>query len=254
MNENARIEAVTCCVGFTDYLAFTHLRNHRQFDHYLVVTSTADHLTQAYCRDHSITCVVTDVMFEGGKRFDRGAAVNVGFGQLLFNDWVVHLDVDIVLPDDFRARLRLPQLDVERMYGANRIIIESKREFYDFEAGRLPLDTFEYPKGCGYGYFQMFNCKSRVFNSLPDGSWYPSDHDRCESDWKFRNLWGEDYPDGPRGLFTHLSFPVIHCGAHGGRNRGDAWNTFFKPGHGRVRRPDGQYTEAFAHQPTSHVT
>jgi hypothetical protein len=121
-SEALRLEAVTCCVGFDDLLDHTLGLNHPHLDTMIVVTSHDDRKTQAVCRKHSATCVQTDLFYKNGRNFNKGAAINAGFGYYQYNGWRLHLDADIILPDNFRRLLfNHTHLDPQAIYGADRV-------------------------------------------------------------------------------------------------------------------------------------
>ena len=120
--ESLRLEAVTTCVGFDDFLDFTLERNHPHLDTMIVVTSHADRLTQAVAQKHGAICVQTDLFEKNGRNFNKGAALNAGMGRFQYHGWRLHLDSDIVLPDNFRRLLfNHTHLDPECIYGADRL-------------------------------------------------------------------------------------------------------------------------------------
>lgn len=226
-----RLEAVSVCVNCCQYLAFTYPLNKGVLDHYVVVTSTADKETQQYCQQEGITCVVTNMMYQNSASFDKGAAINEGFKALRHREWVIHLDVDVALLASFREDL--PDLtNPDLMYGAKRIILERMADYDDYRTGVKQAEDFEYPDGSGYGYFQMFHWASSIISASAHGEWYPSSRDVTESDWRFRNRWGANYP-GNRcdGNLRSLDKPVLHLGAHGATQDGAGkQNTFFTLG------------------------
>lgn len=239
MSSDIKIEAVITCVGYAHYLAFTYPYNRHVFDHYIVVTSARDTDTQAFCFANNITCVITESMYHPNAVFDRGLANNEGFKALRYHNWVVHLDVDIALPKNFRGRL--PDLDTQNMYGARRVILERLSDFYSYTKGGKTVADFEYPEGCGFGYFQMFNWQSAVIKGAKYGTWYPSAANVGESDWQFRNLWGKSLGGGGcDGNLRELPFPVMHLGAHGNDSQNRRFDTFFSETT-RVRDNKGDY-------------
>lgn len=226
MNSDIKIEGVMTCVGCAHYLAFTHPWNRHVFDHFVIVTSSVDRDTQAFCAANDITCVLTEIMFRNGAAFDRGLANNEGFKALKYHDWVIHMDADTALPKDFKDRL--PELDTEHMYGAPRVVLERLTDFYAYIKGEKTQTDFENPDGCGFGYFQMFNWQSTPIKSCKPGCWYPSFVNVGESDWRFRNMWGQSLGGGGcSGKLRRLPFPVMHLGAHGNDRQGRRHDTFF---------------------------
>src|SRR5208283_2076935 len=122
-----RLEIVTACVGFDDLLDHTLTLNHPYADHYIVVTSHQDQRTQWAARRHGARCVVTDLFQKDGRNFNKGAALNAGFNYFRYRGWRLHLDADIVLPDNFRRVLfNLEHLERDCLYGCDRVDVIGK--------------------------------------------------------------------------------------------------------------------------------
>ena len=117
-----RVQGVTVCVNYSDFLEVTLEENLSHFSEFVVVTDYRDRKTQGVCQKHSVYCVQTDVFFERpGDVFNKGAAINLGIAHLRKPGWFVHLDADIVLPDRFNTALYKARLDPECIYGADRL-------------------------------------------------------------------------------------------------------------------------------------
>ena len=120
--ESLRLEAVTICVGFDDLLDLTLPLNHPHLDTMIVVTSHDDRRTQQVAKKHGALCVQTDLFTKNGRHFNKGAAINAGLGRFQYHGWRLHLDADIILPDNFRRVLfNHTHLDMNSIYGADRI-------------------------------------------------------------------------------------------------------------------------------------
>jgi hypothetical protein len=120
--EALRLEVITTCVGFDDLLDYTLSLNQRHADHYIVVTSHADQGTQWVARRHGARCGGTDLFEKDGCDFNKGAALNAGFNFFRYRGWQLHLDADIVLPDNFRRVLsNLEHLERDCLYGCERL-------------------------------------------------------------------------------------------------------------------------------------
>jgi hypothetical protein len=120
--EDLRLECVTTCVGFDDLLDVTLTLNHAHVDTMIVVTSHDDRRTQAVAHKHGAVCVQTDLFRKNGRKFNKGAAINAGMDWFQYKGWRLHLDADMVLPDNFRRMLfNHTHLDKDTLYGADRV-------------------------------------------------------------------------------------------------------------------------------------
>jgi hypothetical protein len=122
--DSLRLEAVTVCVGFDDMLDVAIGVNHPHLDTLIVVTSHFDRLTQAVCHKHGVQCVQTDLFHKNGRAFNKGAAINAGMSYFQYHGWRMHLDADILLPDNFRRMLfNHTHLHRSSLYGCDRVDI-----------------------------------------------------------------------------------------------------------------------------------
>ena len=125
--ESLRIEAITTCVGFDDILDITLGLNHPHLDTMIVITSHDDKKTQHVAQKHGAVCVQTDLFKKNGRNFNKGAAINAGMARYQYHGWRLHLDSDIILPDNFRRMLfNHTHLDENCIYGADRIDVIGK--------------------------------------------------------------------------------------------------------------------------------
>lgn len=122
LTEALRLEAVTVSVGFDDLLDVTLKLNHPHLDTMIVVTSHDDKATQSVARKYGAICVVTDLIYKNGRTFNKGAAINAGFGHFQYHGWRMHLDSDIILPDNARRMLfNHTPLNQSCIYGCDRV-------------------------------------------------------------------------------------------------------------------------------------
>jgi len=127
--DSLRFEMVTTCVGFDDILDVTLGYNHSQVDTAIIVTSHDDRKTQLVCKKYGATCVQTDAFKKDGRNFNKGAAIAVGQNYYRFYGWHAHIDVDCVLPQDFRRMFfNNTHLDRNFVYGADRVDVSSVDE------------------------------------------------------------------------------------------------------------------------------
>ena len=135
--EALRLEAVITCVGFDDLLDITLGLNHPHLDTAIVVTTHADRGTHAVAKKHGAICVQTDLFQKNGRQLNKGAAINAGFDRFQYHGWRLHLDADILLPDNFRRTLfNHTHLERSCIYGADRVDVIGADELAEVLAAR----------------------------------------------------------------------------------------------------------------------
>jgi len=188
------LEGIITCVNYSDFLAHTLPHNRNHFDNLIVVTDTKDEKTKELCEFYHVKCIQTDIFYENGDSFNKGAAINYGLSHLENKEWVIHLDADIYLPPLTRNILENLPLESHKIYGADRLMCPSYEKWIEFlnnpqkiQEGWVYIHLNSFPIGVrlaeynnkngGYepiGYFQLWNPKdSGVFN-------YPTQHDYCD--------------------------------------------------------------------------
>ncbi len=158
---NKKIECVIVCKNYGDYLELTLKENLRYFDNIIIVTSPKDYKVHELVSKYNekVSYLIYNDWNKNGAIFNKGGAVQFGLDHLKYNDWVVILDSDIVIKEDFRDKL----IDINKFYGSYRRFISKLQEYKD-----LNLHTVEeiknwsdspFPKieGSGCGFFQCFN-------------------------------------------------------------------------------------------------
>lgn len=123
------LEAVIVAVNYADFLEETLAWNKQYFDHITVVTSFDDKETHRVCRLNNIDPVKTNEFWEDGAAFNKAAGINLGLAHARYNDWILHLDADVLLPHDFRNLLWQYPLKQDCIYGADRINIVGRKAY-----------------------------------------------------------------------------------------------------------------------------
>jgi hypothetical protein len=191
-----RIEAVICCVEYSDLLAAGLPHNLPHFDDLVVVTAPGDSHTRRLCKQWSIRYLETNVWWRDGSRFNKALGINHGLNHLTRSDWLLHLDADIVLPPRFRHMLANAELDKGSIHGADRVNCPSWEAWQDFLARPEIQYEWQYlvkpPRGWplgariahgdygGYaipGFLQLWNVHSGItrYPTVPKGSAESSD-------------------------------------------------------------------------------
>lgn len=191
-----RLEAVVVCLNYGDFLAETLPYNLPQVDRLVVVTHHDDLMTKEVCRKWSVECVLTDLFYEWGNTFEKGAAINRGLCALRQRGWIIQLDADIVLPLTTRNMLDKSALRRDCIYGAERCNIQTYDQWRRSKAtyhtepqfgyrylvnspAHTPLGATLVHKQYGYcpiGYFQLWHSEYMQKHEIR----YPETHGSAE--------------------------------------------------------------------------
>ena len=241
-----KIEAVTVCVDYADFLTETIGQTLNAVDRLVVVTTPADKETQELCRKWSVDCYPTHVFFEDGDVFNKGRAINYGLAHLRHDQWILHLDADIYLPHRFRQMLRYTKLREDTIYGMDRL---NTRSYENWRANKwrtepqhqyrfMVTPTEQFPVGSrlvhqelGFlpcGYFQLFHQSHKRVYSVNTGG---AEH----SDAMFAAQW-EKRTIIPEAFCYHLE---SESGGAMGKNWRGRRTKRFGPGGGEVKRSEG---------------
>jgi hypothetical protein len=159
-----KLEAIIVCVGYNDRLCWTLPVNRAFFDKVVVVTTSADMKTQTLCKFWDVTCKVVDI---GSATPNKGSLINEGLKELAGDGWVLQLDADVMLPPKFRAILDILDLDVNSLYGVDRLCVSSLQEWLDF--WKEPSLLYE----CNtFLHMKSFAVGSRIVKPQ-EGGWLP---------------------------------------------------------------------------------
>jgi glycosyltransferase involved in cell wall biosynthesis len=228
-----RIEAVTVCVGYGDFLAVTLPRNLHLFDRFVVVTSPQDHETQEICRRYGVTPIVTEEFYRDDDPFNKARGINKGLDQLGHNDWIVHLDADVLLPHGFRLACRNAHLDPKCLYGADRVMVGNWWDWVKLrDSGYLQHDfhcRVNFPKGlevgsrwanaeygyCPIGFFQMWHSKCDIYRGQHLRPYPTSHNDAARADVQFAIKWDRRHRLLiPEVIVVHLESESCKLGAN----------------------------------------
>ena len=209
-----KIECLTVCVDYADFLTWFLLHNAKTFDRLVVVTSTTDRATADLCEHHHVECVKTDAFYKGGIAFDKGAGINAGLERLSQDGWVLHMDSDIMLPPRTKQLLQAANLDPTMVYGIDRMMCRSFSDWLTFvekpevqhslnafvQASAFPIGTrvAAMDEGAdGYvpiGFFQLWHPGASGVHA------YPQHSDAGRGDFRF----GRSWPRAKRALIPEI--------------------------------------------------
>lgn len=193
-----KIEAVTVCVGYSDFLESVIPYNATMFHRWIIVTTDADTETREVCRKNGIECLTTNEGHKTGE-FNKGRMVARALHHTSADGWRLHIDADIVLPRTFLKSLKMAQLVEDKIYGCDRLMIKSYDQWKKFEStGYLDGKCFKdshatvFPAGIeigtrwtgihvGYvpiGFFQMWHSSQDEWRGVKVKP-YPESHGNC---------------------------------------------------------------------------
>lgn len=89
----------------------------KTLDQVLVVTSSKDAATIELCCSLNVQTLLTDVFWENGASFNKGAGISAGFEFMAPTGWHLFFDADVVPSPTWRDNLRLRRGFI---YGAHR--------------------------------------------------------------------------------------------------------------------------------------
>jgi hypothetical protein len=209
-----KIEAVTVCVGYADFLREAIPYNLPHLDRWLIVTDSSDVETREVCRQHNLEFLSTDDFYRGGTKFDKARGVDRGLQLLAHDDWVLHLDADVILPPHTRHTLRAADLDPHSIYGCDRVMVKGWERWQRLKAsGFLERVSRSYhhnvcfPGGFevgarwadplhGFvpiGFFQLFHRDATMFRGMRTRRYPGHGHsDAARTDVQFGLLWDRD--------------------------------------------------------------
>jgi len=150
------------------------------------VTDTKDHETKRVCEFWNVQCVQTDEFYVDSPTIpNKARGINEGLKHLDLDGWVVQLDADIFLLPQTRMILENYPLDEKKIYGVDRLMCNSYKEWHNFMHKSKPVyegwvychvDMFPVGTrmvqyhGAGYyvlGYWQLWNPKGSGISDYP---------------------------------------------------------------------------------------
>ena len=206
-----KIECLSVCVDFSDFLEISLPINKQFFDYLLIVTSTEDKQTKQICVKNKIDYIETNLFYKNNAIFNKGLALSSGFKYLKHKDWVVLMDCDCVLPFNFRQKFPIEKLNQELLYGTGRRFCWTYKDWLDLQRWEKNIDEFEYIPGYGCGFWELFNMNSKVAKLYPLDKLYPEGN--VESDIIFLKRWCP-LVEHDKNL-GRIDMDVIHLGGHG---------------------------------------
>lgn len=231
-HHHPRIEAITVCVGYGDFLEETAKRNMGLFDKWLIITSPSDKVTREICRRYSLETLLTDDHGRTGD-FNKGRIIDRGISHLSNDSWRVHVDGDIILPLNFRNIIKSSHLDTAKIYGCDRIMVKSRADWHKLQISGWVANDFHcrinFPKGfslgsrwadvrdgyCPIGFFQMWHSSQDLYNGARVKTYSSNHNSACRTDVQFSQQWDrKDRVLIPELIAVHLESEPAALGAN----------------------------------------
>lgn len=236
MDRADRLEAITVCVGYDDFLRESARYNSHHFDRWIVVTEPGDTLTREVCRKFNLECVLTEDGKRHGAPFNKGRMIERGLQQTSADGFRIHLDADMVLPNQFRTLCETADLQKDTIYGVDRMLCKSWEEWqrvqksgflngghYEFhcyvktDAGLSLGQRWAHPQMgyCPIGAFQLWHSAEDEWKGIRVKP-YPMAHgNACRSDIRHALRWDRHKRQLiPEILAVHLESQPAKMGAN----------------------------------------
>lgn len=190
-----KIDIVIVSVDYNDTLPITLGSIPSDFS-VTVVTTYDDLECQKICSRLNAKCVISERLYEEDASFNKGKAINDGINSLENPEWILLLDADIYLKEDFINIIKSTNLSHQDLFICKRLIIENNEDFEKWKKGE---NVGKMERAKGYGFFHLFNAKYRKRKKFPENY----------SDASFSDLEFRDSFNSKKELDTY----VIHLGS-----------------------------------------
>lgn len=172
------IEAITICVNYAHDFKFCVERNKKHFERWIVVTTSTDLDTINLCKQHNLEVVIFDGFTDEHGPFQKSKGINEALRRINFDDiksseLILHIDADIVLPDNFKEIINKAKISYQALYGIDRAYVDKPFSFEKIDDVFRVINKYQL-RGKGindefvYGFFQLFSKRAIVAHNLHD--------------------------------------------------------------------------------------
>jgi hypothetical protein len=216
------IHALTVCVNYQDFLCVGAERWAKHLASWTIITDSKDDVTARYAESLGVGCFRTDVFYEHGANFNKGAALESARRALpQWEDWFLLLDADVVPEPEWFKVLCDAKPEPEKIYGAWRYQSVNLTDYDNLNLRKIRDGV------CDGGYFQLFHTSDSHIAHL---------NPVIETDWSHAGVYDshlkKNWPEDARAV---LPVRLTHLGPqenwHGRGNR----EAFVKMNHERMR-------------------
>lgn len=227
-----KIEAVTVCVNYADFLSEVAPYNIPILDRWLIVTTKDDLATREACRRFGLECLTTEEHRRDGE-FSKGRMIERGLQHLSAEGWRLHLDSDIVLPFQTKRLLEMAHLHEDKIYGCDRLMLQSFEQWHRFKnSGWLSHSNHcavYFPAGiqvgtrwaqvnsgyCPIGFFQLWHSNQDLWRGVRSKPYPVAHNDACRTDTQHALQWDRRQRELlPELVVAHLESEPSRLGAN----------------------------------------
>jgi GTP:adenosylcobinamide-phosphate guanylyltransferase len=143
----------------SEYLEYTLETNRKFFDHFYVLTSPEDIKTKELCEKYNAIVIEYSDFFINNYKFNKSGGI-LHAQKILHvkyrKDWILLLDVDIILTDELMYTISKNIMNKKYLYGVKRYDVWTKDELINKEKKRLYKCNF-------VGFFQLYHNKKYYY-------------------------------------------------------------------------------------------
>ena len=156
------IQVVVICVNYSDFLRITYQQNIRFFNrnNYYIITSKDDQETVDLCIELNNRYETYDDFYINSSKLNKSGAINKIQKRLhndFPNDWILLLDADIILPNNF------DELFLSRCIN-NKCLYSFKRKDYEEQNDFLNSKNLVDYTGINFmGFMQLYHNKTKFY-------------------------------------------------------------------------------------------
>jgi hypothetical protein len=195
-------DAIVVSVDFSDILEMTLPRLRPHVSTTYVVTSLKDTKTREVAARFGAAVISTDVFYDRGASFNKGAAITHALNVINPEGWVLSVDADIVLPHHVHFEVA----ELGNVYGAPRLLWKNPEAFRiitpevgDHWGKLVRLHDTELG-----GYFHLWHVEDPHLGEFP---WHGTEWEHAGGyDTEFLSHW-------PKEKQKYLNMEVLHLGS-----------------------------------------
>ena len=151
-----KIDAVTVSIDYSDYLSKI-ISNKEIINNWLIITHKDDTKTINICKDNKIEYIYSEKIYQNAQ-FAKCKAINEGLEKITPVDWILHLDSDIKLPENFYDVIDEHVNDKTTIYGSRR---------YDDDGNDTSIMMGLPHPGWSVGFFQLWHSSEKNIYTDP---------------------------------------------------------------------------------------